>query len=58
MSRAITTTSPYLPPMEQYVEHLQQIWDSKWITNGGMKHQQLEQALQEHLECDYICRDG
>lgn len=54
MSPIMTTTSPYLPPMDQYLKHLQQIWDSKWITNGGMKHEQLEHALQKHLACDYI----
>ena len=54
MSQSITTASPYLPPIEHYLTHLQHIWDSKWITNGGMKHEQLEQALQEHLECDYV----
>ena len=33
---------------------LQQIWDSKWITNNGRFHQQLEKALAEYLGVPYI----
>ena len=50
----ITVTSPLLPPVEEFVPYLQQIWDSKWITNNGQFHQQLEQALAEYLGVEYI----
>ena len=45
----IYVTQPLLPPLEEFIPYLQQIWDSKWLTNSGPFHQQLEQAL-----CDYL----
>ena len=50
----ITVTSPLLPPLEEFNSYLQQIWDSKWITNNGHFHQQLEQALAEYLGVEYL----
>ena len=50
----ITVTSPLLPPLEEFIPYLQQIWDSKWITNNGNFHQQLEKALAEYLGVEYI----
>lgn len=52
--KQITVTSPLLPPLEEFIPYLQKIWDSKWITNNGSFHQQLEQALCEYLGVKYI----
>ena len=53
-NKQITVTSPLLPSLEEFIPYLQQIWDSKWITNNGSFHQQLEQALCEYLGVKYI----
>lgn len=53
-NKQITVTSPLLPPLEEFIPYLQQIWDSKWITNNGQFHQQLEKALAEYLGVEYI----
>lgn len=45
----IYVTQPSLPPLEEFIPYLEQIWESKWLTNNGPFHQQLEQAL-----CDYL----
>lgn len=45
----IYVTQPLLPPLEEFVPYLEQIWESKWLTNSGPFHQQLEQEL-----CDYL----
>ena len=50
----ISVTSPLLPPLEEFIPYLQQIWDSKWITNNGYFHQELEKALAEYLRVEYI----
>jgi len=42
-------TQPYLPPLEEFLPYLKQIWDSKILTNGGPFHCQLENALCEYL---------
>lgn len=50
----ILVTSPLLPDLQEFYQYLQQIWDSKWITNNGSFHQQLEKALAEYLGVEYI----
>lgn len=49
MNKPIYVTQPYLPPLEEFLPYLEQIWASKEITNNGPLHQQLEQEL-----CDYL----
>lgn len=50
----ITVTSPLLPSLEDFNEMLKQIWDSKWITNNGQFHRQLEKELASYLKIPYI----
>lgn len=45
----IYVTQPFLPPLEDFIPYLEQIWENKWLTNSGLFHQQFEQAL-----CDYL----
>jgi dTDP-4-amino-4,6-dideoxygalactose transaminase len=52
--KKIYVTQPLLPPLEEFIPYLQQIWDSKILTNGGPFHQQLEQALCDYLGVKYI----
>jgi dTDP-4-amino-4,6-dideoxygalactose transaminase len=48
-TQPIYVTQPLLPPLKEFIPYLQQIWDTKWLTNNGPFHQQLERAL-----CDYL----
>lgn len=50
----ISVTQPYLPPLEEFLPYLQEIWESKTLTNGGPMHQRLERELCEHLGVQYI----
>ncbi|MDR2409246.1 MAG: DegT/DnrJ/EryC1/StrS family aminotransferase [Bacteroidales bacterium] len=50
----ITVASPLLPPLEEFVSYLEDIWKRKWITNNGHYHQELEKALCEYLKVPYI----
>lgn len=50
----ITVTSPLLPNLDEFNAMLKEIWASKWITNNGSFHQQLEKALAEYLKVPYI----
>ena len=52
--KKITVTSPLLPNLDEFHELLQKIWDSKWITNNGSFHKQLETALAEYLKVPYV----
>jgi len=50
----ITVTSPLLPNLEEFNVMLKEIWYSKWITNNGSFHQQLEKELAKYLGVPYI----
>lgn len=54
MAKPIYVTQPYLPPLEEFMPYLQQIWDNKILTNGGPFHQQLEKELCDHLGVKHI----
>ncbi len=50
----ITVTSPLLPNLDEFYDMLKDIWESKWITNNGSFHKQLEQELASYLKVPYI----
>ncbi len=52
--KPIFVTQPYLPPLEEFMPYLEQIWDSKIQSNGGPFHQELEEALCGYLGVDHI----
>lgn len=51
----INVTSPLLPNLEDFYDMLKDIWKSKWITNIGLFHKQLEISLAEYLHVPYVC---
>lgn len=53
-TKLITVTSPLLPNLDEFNKLLKQIWDSKWITNNGSFHKQLEKELAEYLGVPYL----
>lgn len=52
--KQITVTAPLLPDLEEFNILLKEIWSSKWITNNGSFHKQLEEELAEYLKVPYI----
>ncbi len=53
-NKQITVTSPLLPDLEEFNSLLKEIWKSKWITNNGRFHKQLEKELAAYLKVPYI----
>jgi len=49
MNNKITVTQPFLPPLEEFNEYIEEIWNNKWLTNNGRFHQKFEKEL-----CDYL----
>lgn len=47
-------TEPFLPPLNEFMPYLEQIWESKWLTNNGKFHQQLEIELCKYLGVEYL----
>ena len=54
MDKKIFVTQPYLPPLAEFMPYLEEIWDSKTLTNGGPMHQRLERELCQHLGVRHI----
>ncbi|MBP7865798.1 MAG: DegT/DnrJ/EryC1/StrS family aminotransferase [Acidobacteria bacterium] len=50
----IYVTQPFMPPLDEFVAYLEKIWDSRWLTNVGEFHRELERALAEYLGVKYI----
>lgn len=53
-NKIITVTSPLLPDLDEFNALLKEIWASKWITNNGSFHKQLEKELATYLKVPYI----
>lgn len=47
--KKLPVTQPFMPPLEEFVPYLEKIWESKWLTNAGQFHQQLESELAAYL---------
>lgn len=54
LKKSITVTQPYLPPLEEFIPYLKEIWKNKWLTNNGPLHQELEKKLADYLGVKYI----
>jgi len=54
LKKKITVTQPSLPDLKEFIPYLEKIWDSKWLTNNGPFHQQLEKELASFLGVPYI----
>ena len=57
-NKKIFVTEPLLPELDKFLPYLQDVWDSKWLTNNGNYHQALERRLSEFLgitKCSLCC---
>jgi len=54
MNKNLYVTQPTLPPLDEFVEYLKEIWESKLITNMGPFHKLFEEALAKYLGVEYI----
>lgn len=54
MERPIYVTRSSMPPFEEYCREIAELWDSRILTNDGVKHRQLEQQLEDFMETPHI----
>lgn len=54
IKNSILVTQPALPPLDEFFESLKEIWSSKWLTNNGKFHQELEKTLADYLGVKYV----
>ncbi len=49
MQDTILVTRSSMPQMDEYVDEIRELWDTHWLTNMGVKHKQLQDALRDYL---------
>lgn len=54
MNNRIFVTRSSMPPFEEYIEEIKEMWDTHWLTNMGPKHEQLRERLKEYLGVQQI----
>lgn len=54
MKNKILVTQSSIPPFDEYVDEIKSIWASHWLTNMGVKHQELQCRLKEYLGVENI----
>ena len=50
--KSIQVTEPFLPPLEEYVEYLEEIWNRNVLTNKGPLCLELEGQLKAYHQID------
>lgn len=53
--KPIYVTRPFLPPLEEFCRGLQEIWDTRWLTNDGPILRRFTQELCDFFETDNLC---
>lgn len=49
MDKNILVTRSSMPPLEEYIDEIRELWDTHWLTNMGTKHKYLQCRLKEYL---------
>jgi dTDP-4-amino-4,6-dideoxygalactose transaminase len=50
----IQVTKPFLPPIDEYQQYVEQIWKRQWLTNMGPLSSELEMRLKEYLDLKHL----
>ncbi len=50
----INVTRSSMPEFEEYCEDIKELWDSRWLTNMGKKHRQLQAELEARLAVPHV----
>ena len=50
----INVTRSSMPSYEEYCEEIRGLWDSRWLTNMGEKHKELQRRLEAYLGVKYV----
>ncbi len=45
----ILVTRSSMPPLDEYMDEIKELWETHWLTNMGVKHRQLQEKLKEYL---------
>lgn len=51
---SIYVTKSSLPPMDEYIDEIKEIWETHWLTNMGSKHEKFRELLSDYLESSNV----
>lgn len=54
MRDCILVTRSSMPDFEEYMNEIEDLWDSHWLTNMGIKHREFQQELKEYLGVENV----
>ena len=54
MNNKILVTQSSMPRIEEYMDEIEGLWDSHWLTNMGAKHKALQQELKGYLDVENV----
>ena len=54
MSPVINVTRSSMPSFEEYCEEIKELWESRWLTNMGVKHRELQAKLEGLLGVPHV----
>lgn len=50
----ILVVNPSMPPMEEYIEEIKSLWQTRQLTHTGPKHVELQRKLEEYLDVENV----
>jgi dTDP-4-amino-4,6-dideoxygalactose transaminase len=50
----VYVTKPFLPPLDEYLSYIEQIWENHILTNSGPFHDRFERELAEYLRVKHL----
>jgi dTDP-4-amino-4,6-dideoxygalactose transaminase len=53
--KQINVTKPFLPPLDEFIIGLQEIWENQWLTNSGPLLKRYENLLSNFLRTPQVC---
>lgn len=53
-SAMINVTRSSMPSYEEYCQEIKELWDSRWLTNMGIKHRQFQEKLEAYLGVPHV----
>ena len=52
--KSIQVTYSSMPPIEEYINEIKDLWDTHWLTNMGVKHRIFQDELKKYLEAENV----
>ncbi len=50
----VYVTQPTMPDLALYNRYMEQIWETRWLTNDGQFHKQFEERLKQYLGVEHL----